>query len=138
MRMRTGIRAATLVVAAVVVIAGCSGGSALSASTPGAGKKGCQAVTGGKVTVVTKEYNFDPDCLKLAGSSLTVTYDNDEASIPHNFHLKGAKNAAGESSTKVKPGKNEQTITFVGLTPGTYTYVCDIHTNMVGHLTVTK
>lgn len=133
MNKRIGV--ATLAVAAVVAFGGCSSGS--GGATKSA-NKGCKTVIGTKVTVVTKDYDFDPDCLELSGASLTVTYDNNDVGIPHDFHLKGAKSASGAESTKVEPGKNGQTITYVDLAPGTYTYVCDIHTNMVGHLTVKK
>jgi hypothetical protein len=51
----------------------------------------------------------------------------------HNFHLKGpglsrAITAVGFTGTK--------TVTLT-LKKGRYTYVCDVHPNMVGHFTVT-
>ena len=39
--------------------------------------------------------------------------------------------------TDLRPGPDVQTITYVGLKPGTYTYVCDLHPSMKGTLTVT-
>lgn len=74
--------------------------------------------------------------MTLTGNRLKVTYDNEEKGVKHNFHLKDAKADSGEPATELKAGVDTQTITYVGLKPGTYTYVCDIHANMKGELTV--
>ena len=123
-----------MTVSAFVVIAGCSSSGKTASHGPGP----CIAVKGDAATVVTKNSDFSPDCLVLKGSTLKVTYENLESGIPHNFHLKGVKGVGGSSATEVKPGKNTQSIEYEGLKPGTYTYVCDIHTNMVGELKVTN
>lgn len=96
----------------------------------------CKTITTGKVTVVTKQFDFSPDCIVSTGSSLTVTYENEEKGVPHNIDLTGATLASGSSKIKLKPGVNTQSTTYVGLKPGKYTYICDIHRSMVGHLTV--
>ena len=117
-----------------IVVVGCgSSEPAASANSSGAA---CETVSSGKVTVVTKRFDFSPDCLVSTGSSLTVTYENDESGVPHNFDLLGATLAKGSPKIKLKPGVNTQSTTFVGLKPGKYTYTCDIHRSMVGHLTV--
>lgn len=121
-----------------VAIAGCSSGnSAAGGSGTGGGTSVCKNVVGAKVTVVTKQFDFKPGCLTLAGTSLSVRYDNAEKGIQHNFHLRGAKSDSGVDRTDLKVGPDVQTITYVDLKPGTYTYVCDLHPAMKGKLTVT-
>ena len=96
----------------------------------------CKKVTTGEVTVVTKRFDFSPDCIVSTGSSLKLTYVNNESGVPHNIDLRGATLASGSSKIKLKSGVNTQSTTYVGLKPGKYTYICDIHNSMVGHLTV--
>lgn len=120
-----------------VVGAGCSsGGSIASGTNPGGAASGCKTVVAAKVTVVTKNFDFEPDCLKSAGPLLTVRYDNTEKGVSHNFHLEGAKSDSGSDRTDLKAGPDVESITYVGLKPGTYTYVCDLHSSMKGKLTI--
>jgi plastocyanin len=121
-----------------VVVAGCSsGGSIAAGDKSGNSSAGCKQVTDAKVTVVTKSFDFEPKCLTSAGPTLTVRYDNTEEGVSHNFHLKGAKSASGADRTDLQSGPDVQTITYVALKPGTYSYVCDLHPSMKGTLTVT-
>lgn len=131
------LRVAAVVLCAVM-FAGCSsGGSITSGSEPGGSTTGCGQATDAKVTVVTKSFDFEPKCLTSTGPTLTVRYDNTEKGVSHNFHLKGATSASGAGRTDLRPGPDVQTITYVALKPGTYTYVCDLHPSMKGTLTVT-
>ena len=130
------LRVAAVVLCAAL-FAGCSsGGSITGGSKQGDSSAGCKQVTDGKVTVITKSFDFEPKCLTSVGPTLTVRYDNAEEGVSHNFHLKGAKSATGAARTDLKSGPDVQTITYVALKPGTYTYVCDLHAAMKGTLTV--
>lgn len=125
-------------VCSLVVLAGCaSGGGSPSTSTASGARTPCTAVTGAKVTVVTRNFDYSPNCLTLVGDQLTVVYDNAEKGVEHNFHLVGATTADGETATNLKSGPHTESITYVKLKPGRYTWICDLHPAMRGTLTVT-
>ncbi len=121
----------------LAILTGCSSGGSIGSSATTAPGSKCTTVAGGEVTIVTKNFDYNPDCLQLSGSTLTVTYDNAEKGVSHNFHLLGASSAGGDSATNLRPGPHTETITYVHLKPGTYTWVCDLHPIMKGTLVVT-
>lgn len=130
--MRVTKSVALAAIAATVLLSGCGSSSSSSASD---GK--CQKVENGAVTVVSKSISFTPDCLEMAPGDLTVTYDNEEKGISHNFHLEGATpKEADKDRTVLKPGVDTQTVSYVDLQPGTYRYICDLHPTMTGKLIV--
>lgn len=141
-RRLLGAAAGLSLVAMVGVGCSSSGSSGTSASATttasgGGGAAGCTNVTNGEVKVVTTNFDFSPNCITLTGGDrLKVTYDNQESGVKHNIDFKGAKSSTGKAATDLKAGPDTQTVTLVGLKPGTYTYVCDIHANMKGTLTV--
>jgi plastocyanin len=108
-----------------------SGGGASSG-----GSSGCTEAKNGTIEVVTTNFDFSPDCITTTGDRLKVTYDNKEDGVQHNIDFKDAKSSTGDAKTELKAGPNVQTVTLVDLKPGTYTYVCDIHSSMKGELTV--
>jgi plastocyanin len=134
------LRGARTILAAILlaVAAGCSSGGSIGSSATTAPGSTCTTVTGGKVTIVTRDFDYSPDCLRLAGSTLSVTYENAEKGVSHNFHLLGATSASGDSATNLRAGPHTETITYVHLEPGTYTWVCDLHPIMKGTLVVTS
>lgn len=107
-----------------------------SASGSGGSASGCTDATNGEVKVVTKNFDFNPTCITVTGNRLKVTYDNQEAGVKHNIDFKDLKSSSGAAKTDLKAGPDTETVTLVDLKPGTYTYVCDIHANMKGTLTV--
>ncbi len=111
-----------------------SGGT--TASSGGGNASGCTEAKNGTVEVVTTNFDFSPDCITTTGDRLKVTYDNQETGVKHNIDFKDAKSSTGDAKTELKAGPNTQTLTLVGLKPGTYTFVCDIHSSMKGELTV--
>ena len=101
---------------------------ATSAATPMALPK-LTGTVGPGFTISLKR-GLAPVKLLKAGKYTFVV--SDKSGI-HNFHLKGpglsrAITAVGFTGTK--------TVTLT-LKKGRYTYVCDVHPNMVGHFTVT-
>ena len=128
-------RVALGVVAIVALTAGC-GSSGSSAKAGGDAPKGCVPAKNGTITIVTKQYDFSPDCVATTGTTLKVTYNNAESGVQHNIDFKTARSSTGSAKTDLKTGPSTQTITLVGLKPGTYTYVCDIHPSMSGQLKV--
>lgn len=98
---------------------------------------GCVRARSGQVTVRTTTFDFDPQCITVDSAELTVVYDNQEKGVKHNITFKGANDAAGRpASTPLVTGPSTQTVTLANLTPGTYTFICDIHANMRGTLIV--
>lgn len=144
-----GVAAGLTLVAAFGVGCGSSGSSTsgtattASAGSSGGGESGsngnapgCTEAKNGAIEVVTTDFDFKPDCITTTGDRLKVTYDNEEKGVKHNIHFKDAKSSTGDAKTELKAGPNVQTVTLVGLKPGTYTYICDIHSSMKGELTV--
>ncbi len=127
---------------------GCSssgkGGGAIGNASPttaasgggGSSSGGCTEAKNGAVKVVTTNFDFSPDCITFSGDRLKVTYANQEKGVKHNIDFKGLKSSTGAGKTELESGPNTQTLTLVGLKPGKYEFVCDIHSNMKGTLTV--
>lgn len=88
------------------------------------------------ITVVGKNILFDTDVLVVpAGEEVTITFENLDDSVPHNFHVQAG--AGGDFRTEIENGPISQTLTFTIGETGTYTFVCDVHpTSMVGTITV--
>lgn len=79
---------------------------------------------GGPVTVVAKEYSFDPEGLVVErGGPLEIALDN-QGSLAHNLRILGAD---GEDigGTPTFQGGRSETAT-VELEPGTYRTICSV------------
>jgi plastocyanin len=121
---------AVLVMAAL--LAGC--GDDGSAGDDGHAS-GCRSAEGGQVTVVADDIAWDVDCLEApAGAPLTIVIDNQDDGVPHNMHV---KDAPGGPKTDLEAGPVTQELD-VTLDAGDYEFVCDIHPNMVGTLTMAE
>ena len=74
--------------------------------------------------------------LRLVGrapaGALTVVVDNRDKGVNHNVHFASVK---GSPATDLEEGPSTQQLELT-LAAGTYAYVCDLHTNMTGTLTV--
>lgn len=93
---------------------------------------GCKGAEGGRVTLVASENRWDTDCLQAPAGPLTIVVDNRDDNDLHNVHL---PDAPGSPSTELAKGAVTQELD-VTVDPGTYEYVCDLHSNMVGTLAV--
>jgi uncharacterized cupredoxin-like copper-binding protein len=116
--------------AAAVVIGGCGGGSDGDTSTAG----GTEAA-GEKITVVGKEFSYDPATLTLkAGQPFTIVLRN-TGSIEHDITVDGAK------FKLTVPGNNTREKALRVEKPGTYQFYCSLpghkSAGMKGELTVT-
>ena len=111
--------------------------SPVSAATP-ASTAG--ASTGNGVTISAKSANlkFDKDSVAVSAGAVTITFNNADSGIPHNFHVFEGSDAKGKSvgQTDLASGPVEQELKL-DLTPGKYYFQCDAHpTTMKGTLTV--
>jgi plastocyanin len=70
-----------------------------------------------------------------AGAPFTIHFKNDDASIPHNVEIKDASGAVAFKGDIIT-GVAETNYAVPALAAGTYTFVCTVHPNMTGTLTV--
>jgi plastocyanin len=119
-----------LVIALLVLapLAACGGSDGPSTATT----VGCKDAQGGTVTLVADDIRWDTDCLRAPPGPLTIVVDNRDDDVNHNVHLPDAPDSP---ATELEKGPSTQELE-VDLPPGTYEYVCDLHSNMVGTLTV--
>jgi plastocyanin len=124
------MRRSTSLALALVVLAACSG----SDDDTGGNAPGgiCKEAEGGRVTLVADDLRWDTDCLNAAAGALTIEVDNRDDGQNHNIHL---PTAPGSPATDLEQGRSRQELD-VDLAAGSYEYICDIHPNMVGTLTV--
>jgi len=124
------MRRLVVLAAAIVVLSACggTGGDGGDGQTAG----GCKDASDGRVTLVADDLQWDTDCLRAPAGALTIEIDNRDSGQNHNVHL---PDAPGSPATDLEKGPTTQELD-VELEPGSYQYVCDLHANMVGTLTV--
>jgi len=115
---------------------GASGAPAGSGAPPGGGG----AAPPGALTVVARNIEYDKKSLEVdAGKPFTIFFENqDPASVPHDVDLKSAD---GSQLIKDQPtinGGSSQAYQYDALQPGTYEYICSVHSvpAMTGTITV--
>jgi len=110
---------------------GGSGGPAPSATIPLS-----SAPAGQVLSIKALNIAFEPtELTATSGQAFTMAFDNQDAGIPHNVDI---LDAAGLSVFKgiVFPGVATESYSIPALLPGTYKFLCDVHPNMTGTLTV--
>ena len=120
-------RLAVLALAAALA-SGCTGSDDAGSSDT----VGCKVAANGRVTLVADDLRWDTACLRSGPGPLAIVVDNRDDGENHNIHLPTAE---GSPATDLEQGPSRQQLD-VDLTPGAYEFVCDIHPNMVGTLTV--
>lgn len=126
--MRPRLRPAATTAALVLALSSCGD----SEESGPAATVGCKDARDGRVTLVARDIRWDTDCLRADSGALTIEVDNRDEGINHNVHVPGAP---GSPATELAPGPVVQELEVV-LTVGEYEYICDLHPNMVGTLTV--
>lgn len=110
---------------------GPTGAGATSAETGGGETQTSEAGTevGGEPDVKAEDFQFDPTEVKAASGD-TIIVKNDSASTPHTFTV---------ADTDIDQSLDPDTAVEVkiDLDPGTYDFMCTIHPQMTGTLTVT-
>lgn len=91
--------------------------------------------------IVAKGVAFDTNCLVApAGQAFEITFDNQDAGVPHNVAIYTKSPAEGGTPLfqgEQFPGIAKQTYTVPALDPGTYYFQCDVHpTTMFGTFVV--
>ena len=73
---------------------------------------------------------------RAGGAPFTIHFKNDDASVPHNVEIKDAVGRGRlQGRHHHRPGARSTTRSRP-LAAGTYTFVCTVHPNMTGTLTV--
>ncbi len=104
-----------------------AGASPAAAAT--AAPQGANAVS---ITIVGKNVAFDQTSLTApVGSTVNITFDNQDAGVPHNIHFysdAGYSQTVDNAQTQVQAGPVKQTVSFPAPSqPGKYYFRCDVH-----------
>ncbi len=116
-----------------------SGSGAPASGAPASGSPASPAASGGGAGVGTVEISanniaFEQTTVSApAGQAFVISFNNKEAQ-PHNIDIKDASGASVFKGDIVQ-GPAQKDYQVPALTAGTYTFVCDVHSNMTGTLT---
>ena len=129
--------AALLVNYGIIPPASANGGSATASGAPtasGAAPAGSTA----DVTIVASGVQYTTTTASApAAKAFTLAFDNQDAGIPHNVSIHtGEASGAQVFLGKIVTGPITEVYDVPALAAGTYTYVCSVHANMTGTLTV--
>jgi plastocyanin len=131
--MQRLILAIGLVAMAVLSIA-CSGASAAPATPTTPAATSVPGTAGDAVTIVAKDIKFaTPQVSVAAGKPVTIEFDNQDGA-PHNVDISDASGASVFKGDVVAGTK--VTYQVPALAAGTYTFICDVHPDMKGTITV--
>ncbi len=112
-----------------------SGGSASPGPSGSAGPSASTDPSAEVVTITAASIAFDPtEVTAPAGAAFTLSFDNQDAGIPHDVQLKDAAGAV-VFKTDVFPGAEKRDYSVPALAAGAYPFVCSVHPNMTGTLT---
>jgi cytochrome c oxidase subunit 2 len=94
--------------------------------------------TGPTLQVSALNVAFEQAALEApAGTPFTIEFDNKDAGVPHNVSIH-KDSATGQEVFKgaIFNGPDERTYSVPALDAGAYAFVCSVHPNMTGSLTV--
>ena len=111
-------------------------GPSAAPSTPASPGPSGSGATGDTVRLAAQNVAFDTDALQApAGQAFAIEFDNRDAGIPHNVAIHDPANQALFTG-EIFNGPGARTYQVPALTAGAYTFVCTVHPNMTGTLTV--
>jgi plastocyanin len=118
-----------------------SGSAAASASAaPSASAEVSAPPSGGEAVleVEAEGIAFKESTLTApAGQAFKIDFKNNDAGTPHNVAIhEGSPTGAERFKGEIFPGVAEKTYDVPALAAGTYGFVCSVHPNMTGTLTV--
>jgi cytochrome c oxidase subunit 2 len=110
--------------------------SASPTPAPSGGPSGAPA--GPTLAVTAFNVAFDPTTLQApADTPFRIDFDNKDASVPHNIAVhEGGPTGPEVWKGEIIPGPAKKTYDVPPLKAGAYAFVCSVHPNMTGTLTV--
>jgi plastocyanin len=97
---------------------------------------GSPVANGATLHIAAQNIEFDTNHLDApAGQAFTLEFDNNDPGIPHNVEIKDASGAS-RFKGQIVTGPMKVSYQIPALEAGTYMFVCDVHPNMTGTLTV--
>jgi plastocyanin len=97
---------------------------------------GSPAATGATIHISAQNIAFDTDHLAAtAGQAFVLEFDNNDAGVPHNVEIKDA-GGASVFKGQIITGPAKASYQVPALPAGSYMFLCDVHPNMTGTLTV--
>jgi plastocyanin len=110
--------------------------TAPAASEPASAAPGSPMAIGATLHIAAQNIEFDTNHLDApAGQAFTLEFDNNDPGIPHNVEIKDASGAS-RFKGQIVTGPMKVSYQIPALEAGTYMFVCDVHPNMTGTLTV--
>ena len=105
---------------------------------PSGGPAPSGAAAGPVLAVTALNLAFNPTALQApADTPFKIDFDNQDASVPHNIAIhEGGPTGAEVWKGEIFPGPVKKTYDVPPLKAGTYGFVCSLHPNMTGTLTV--
>ena len=112
------------------------GALALAGCTQAERQEAVQAmVPAATATVVARNLEFETTALAMtAGTPLRIVLENDDAGVPHNVLVRGGGEDIAKSEIVTGVARTE--LSFGPLPAGSYTFLCEVHPNMTGTLTI--
>lgn len=107
------------------------GGSPAPSGEPGASVDPSAEV----LEISARNIAFSTDTLTApAGEPFTISFDNQDAGIPHNVEIKD-EGGTSVFTGEIFNGVDQRDYAVPALDAGTYEFICTVHPNMVGTLT---
>jgi len=116
--------------------------SGVASAAPGGGGAASAAPGGGgagpSLALVAQGIAFDQaDLTAPADTAFTIAFDNQDAGIPHNVAIhEGSATGTAVFTGDIVTGVAQKAYDVPALKAGTYGFVCSVHPNMTGTLTV--
>jgi plastocyanin len=128
--MKTGLRFASLLTLAVLILAACQAAPAATQAANTAQPVAPSDGTGKGVEILIQSFAFNPATVSVAAGS-EVKWTNEDAP--------GHTILSDDGTTIKSPTLNKgESFSMVFNTPGTYSYFCSIHPSMKGTIVVTQ
>jgi len=107
------------------------------ATNPATGGGG--GTSGANVNLVALNVAYDQSAITMkANTTFTINFDNQDSGIPHNVSIhKDSPTGEAVFTGDIVTGPAQKVYSIGGLNAGTYAFVCSVHPNMTGTLTVT-
>lgn len=112
------------------------GALAIAGCTQAERQEAVQAmVPAATATIVARNIAFEPTALAMtSGTPLRIVLENDDAGVPHNVVVRGGGEDIAKSEIVTGVARTE--LSFGPLPAGSYTFLCEVHPNMTGTLTI--